>query len=239
MVHTIAVCDDERSMLSQLSDYLKQIEGETGDELKISLFSSAEDVLRQMDRKTQILLLDISMKRMTGMDCAERLRGEGFSGSIIFITSMGEYAQKGYKVHAFDFLTKPVTYTELKSTLLECFAIQNKDTEPLLPVETSTGTKIIRINDIIYAEVYQHRTSFVLTGGETAESPVQLNEIEEKLSGQGFFRCHRSFLVNMRHITHISNTELTMSDGSVVLLSKYRVKDFMLAYAKTMKVNFK
>ena len=81
MVHTIAVCDDERSMLSQLSDYLKQIEGETGDELKISLFSSAEDVLRQMDRKTQILLLDISMKRMTGMDCAERLRGEGFSGS--------------------------------------------------------------------------------------------------------------------------------------------------------------
>ena len=79
----------------------------------------------------------------------------------------------------------------------------------------------------------------MLTGGETAESPVQLNEIEEKLSGQGFFRCHRSFLVNMRHITHISNTELTMSDGSVVLLSKYRVKDFMLAYAKTMKVNFK
>jgi len=239
MGHTIAVCDDERSMLSQLSDYLKQIEWETGDEFKISLFSSAEDILRRMDRNTQILLLDISMKRMTGMDCAEKLRSEGFSGSIIFITSMGEYAQKGYKVHAFDFLTKPVTYTELKSTLLECFAIQDKDTEPLLPVETSTGTKILHINDIIYAEVYQHRTSFTLAGGETVESLVQLNEIEEKLSGQGFFRCHRSFLVSMRHITHIGSAELTMSNGTVVPLSKYRVKDFMLAYAKSMKVNFK
>lgn len=237
MSHTIAVCDDEKTMLSQLSDYLKQIETETGDELKIFLYSSAEEVLEYMDRNTQLLLLDISMGEMTGMDCAKKLRSEGYAGSIIFITSMEEYAKRGYKVHAFDFISKPVTYPELKNSLLECFAEQDKDKAPVLPVETSKGVRILNINDIIYAEVYQHRTSFSLEGGKTVDSLVQLSEIEEKLSGQGFFRCHRSYLVNMRHVSHITATELTMSNGFAVLLSKYRSKEFMIAYARFMRVH--
>jgi DNA-binding LytR/AlgR family response regulator len=236
MNRRIAVCDDEKNMLRQISSYLDQMQAETGDRFEVFYYTSAEDILSHMDRRADYVLLDISMGGMTGMDCAKALREEGFEGELIFITSMENYALEGYGVHAFAFLTKPLVYTELKKQLTECFAKKDKSRLPVLAVDTQAGTQILKINEILYAEVYQHSTCFALTKGRKAEAAVQLSWAEERLLPYGFFRCHRSYLVNMKHIAKIDAAELTLSDGSTVPLSKHRNKEFLSAYTRFMGV---
>lgn len=99
---------------------------------------------------------------MTGMDCARALRDRGCGADILFITSMTKYALEGYEVHAFAFLPKPVTYVELKDRLADCFARVDRNKRAILPVDTAEGVELLPIEDILYAEVHQHETSFAL-----------------------------------------------------------------------------
>lgn len=239
MTKRLAVCDDEKNMLRQISAYLDQWQKDTENTLEVFFFSSAEALLGSMDRKTDLVLLDISMGGMTGMDCAKKLRTEGFSGEFVFITSMENYALEGYKVHAFAFLTKPLEYDEFKQVLDEYAAKQKEKRVAVLPVDTAEGTRILKIKNILYAEVFRRETSFAMQDKSRIESIVQLAVVEEELTKYGFFRCHRSYLVNMKHIENIAASELTMADGSVVPLSKHRAKEFMSAYARFMKVNLR
>ncbi|MBQ9826615.1 MAG: response regulator transcription factor [Firmicutes bacterium] len=236
MIRKLAVCDDEKVMIRQLASYLGQIQDEIADSFEVSYYSSAEELTAHLDKSTEILLLDISMGGMTGMEGARRLRESGYAGDIIFITSMEQYAIEGYSVQAFGFITKPVVFDEFKDTLLRCLKKRDSQKKSVLAVETAGGTEILNINDIIYAEVYQHSTSFTLRRGRHLVSAVQLNEIESKLAPQGFFRCHRSYLVNMRHLTRIGQSELTLSDGSTVPLSRHRSKEFLAQYTQFMGV---
>ena len=236
MLRQIAVCDYEKSMLRQLSQYLTQIQEETGEQFDLYFYSSAEELLAHMPRQVQVILLDISMGELSGMDCAKKLRQEGVEAEIFFITSMTEYALGGYEIHAFAFLEKPVTYGELKKNLSECFARLDKKKRSVLPVETSAGVELLPVEDIVFAEVYQHETSFTVQGGKKVTSILQLAEVEKKLGSQGFFRCHRSYLVNLQKIQRINSSELTMTDGSKIPVSKYRYKELLSAYSLFMGV---
>lgn len=239
MVRRLAVCDDEKNMLSQISAYLDRIGRETGDRYEPFFFTSGEELLSHMDRETELVLLDISMGALTGLDCARELRRGGYEGEIIFITSMDNYALEAYGVHAFSFLTKPLIYDELKRELTACFAKKDRQRRAVLPVETDAGTEILPTEEILFAEVYQHETSFAMADGRRVVSPVQLAWVEEKLAGQGFFRCHRSYLVNMRRIERIAGTDLTVKGGSVIPLSKHRSKAFLAAYTRCMGVELR
>lgn len=236
MLRQIAVCDDEKSMLRQLSAYLGQIEQELGDQFELYYYSSAEELLANMPRQAQVVLLDISMGEMSGMDCARRLRQEGSEAEIFFITSLREYALGGYEIHAFAFLEKPVTYGELKRNLCECFQRLDRKRRAVLPVETANRVELLAVEEILYAEVYQHETSFHLRSGRSVTGAIQLGEVEARLRGQGFERCHRSYLVNLQAIESLSPTELRLTDGSAIPMSKYRYKQFLARYADYMGV---
>ncbi len=239
MIRRIAVCDDEKTMLRQISSYLDQMQAECGDRFEVFYFTSAEDLLAHMDRKAEYVLLDISMGSMTGMDCARKLRDEGFEGELLFITSMENYALEGYGVHAFAFLTKPLVYSELKKALSDCFARRDKSRRPVIVVDTAEGRQILKINEILFAEVFQHSTCFAMAGGKKVEAAVQLSWAEERLVSYGFFRCHRSYLVNMKHINKIAQSELILADGSSVPLSKHRNREFLNAYTRFMGVELR
>ncbi len=149
---------------------------------------------------------------------------------------MENYALEGYKIHAFAFLTKPLVYEELSAALTDCSAKLSASAPAVLPVETASGTKILKINDILYAEVFRRETSFTLKNGNKVVSLIQLAAVEEQLGGKGFFRCHRSYLINMKHVENIAPPDITLTGGCVVPISKHRVKEFLSAYAKYIKI---
>lgn len=237
MRRKIAICDDEKVMLRQVSQYLSQIQEETGDRYDLYYYVSGEELLAHLPDGVQAVLLDISMGKMTGMECARALRSRGFEGAVIFITSMAEYALEGYDVHAFAFLTKPLVYSELKDRLADCFSRVDRTREAILPVDTAQGVELLPIGDILYAEVFQHETSFILLHDRVVGT-IQLSQIEERLTAHGFFRCHRSYLVNMARIKRIGQDALIMPDGMTVPLSKHRRRAFLDAFSNYMGGSF-
>lgn len=232
----IAACDDSKVMLQQISGYLEQLQEEVEYELIPSYYSDGEELLAKLSVGTNLLLLDISMTGIDGISCARILREKGFSAPIIFITSMEEYSLKGYEVHAFGFLVKPVTYSDFSRVIKEALALSAPTEKSLLHINTNDGLKVIDPDKLLYAEVYKHETSFVLEQ-EKAESTVQLSVIEHKLLSLGFFRCHRGYIVSFKKITFIGKDFLTMENGENIPLSKHRRKEFLDAYSNFMGVN--
>lgn len=156
MNRKIVVCDDEKNIIRQIDDYLKQFAKETGISFSVLFYDSAEDLIAHMPKDADILLLDIMMKDATGLDAARKLRNEGYSGCIIFITSMKEYALEAFDVHAFSYLLKPLLYSDLSRSLKEAFRQLDKKEEAFLFINDRNETHKVVLNDVIYAEVYQH-----------------------------------------------------------------------------------
>lgn len=237
MRRNIAICDDEKTIRDQLSLHLNQIQEESGDDYHLFYYSSAEELLANMPANLDVILLDIAMGDMTGMECAKNLRAKGYDVNIIFITGMTEYALEGYDVHAFAFLPKPIVYTELKKRLTDCFSHAQKNQTSILPVESAGGKELLSIDEIIFAEVYQHKTSFILFDRKVTGS-LQLSQVEKWLTPHGFFRCHRCYLVNLACIRRIDQDALTMQNGTAIPISKHRRKTFMDAFANFMGGRF-
>lgn len=232
----IAVCDDEQDTARQISAYLKQFGQETGDELQVFYYASAEELLQFMPDDVQILLLDISMGQLSGMQAARQLRARGQEELfILFITSMTEYAMEGYDVHAFAFLPKPVQYAALRRYLLEVFSRLDREEDATFLLEDGTSHCALRLSELIYIEVYQHDTCFHLAGG-TRTVRVAISAVERQLAGRGFFRCHKSYLVNLRHVARMEQDALLLSDGSRIPLSRYRRKELLAAWNRCVGV---
>ena len=85
MRRNIAICDDEKTIRDQLSLHLNQIQEESGDDYHLFYYSSAEELLDNMPADLDVILLDIAMGDMTGMECAKNLRAKGYDVNIIFI----------------------------------------------------------------------------------------------------------------------------------------------------------
>lgn len=239
MIRRIAVCDDEQEILKQLSLYLGQIQKELSDDFEIFYYTSAAELTAMMPRDIQIVLLDIGMSPMTGMEAARKLRAEGLDFTLIFITSMVEYALEGYDVHAFAFLSKPVLYPALYHQLTEAFQRIDKEQslKTVMVIDTGNGKETIDLSALVFAEVYQHETSFVFEHGRKT-SIMPLAEVEKQTARHGFFRCHKSYVVNFKKISRIDFSTVTVTTGEAVPISKYRRKAFLDAYSSFMGVRF-
>lgn len=237
MRYKIAVCDDEKTMLQQINLYLTKMQEETKDEYDLHYYTSAEELLKKMPSDAQVILLDIAMGDMTGMECAKTLRAKGCSAEMIFITNMTEYAVEGYDVQAFAFIPKPIVYDELKKRLTDCLARAKPKQKSIFPVETVGGKELLPLNELLYVEVYQHELSFVLSDRRVIGN-MQLSNAEKLLAPHGFFRPHRSYLVNMANIRRIDPDGLTMRDGTKIPVSKHRRKEFMDAFTNYMGGHF-
>ncbi|MBQ7860387.1 MAG: response regulator transcription factor [Faecalibacterium sp.] len=237
MVRKIAVCDDSSLMLRQIAGYLDQLQGELPCDICPAYYSSGEEVLTGLAPDTDLLLLDIAMDGINGVDCARELRRRGMNLPIVFITSMAEYALDGYAVHAFGYLLKPVTYADFASIIKEALAPAEAEPPKKLLIKTEDGLRTVDPAELIYAEVYQHKTSFILKSGRV-EGNLQLAVVEPLLLPLGFFRCHKSYLIAFNEVSFIGRDSLTMTNGSVIPLSKHRRKAFLSEYGSFMGVRF-
>ena len=116
-MYKIAVVEDEKEYQESLINSLHRIEKEQGEQFMVRLFNDGMDILDEYSVDYDLLLLDIKMKYIDGMETARRIREIDKDVTIIFITSLAQYAIEGYKVQAFDFILKPVKYEQFQVTI--------------------------------------------------------------------------------------------------------------------------
>ncbi|MBQ7227952.1 MAG: response regulator transcription factor [Clostridia bacterium] len=177
-----------------------------------------------------VVLMDIEMPMMNGMETARKLREKGDKAPLIFITNMQQYAVNGYEVDAIGFMLKPVTYfsfaLKLKKAVLTVMGSKNN----FIALTFKDGIKKIYIEDIYYVEVYKHRLLWHLTD-DVFEANGTMKDVENMLAGKDFARCNHCWLVNLEHVRQVKKESVFVGEDEL-LISRNKRKEFMDALTR-------
>lgn len=217
MVYQIAICDDDAAQLAYLGELLHTWAEQREKEVQLECYKSAEALLFALPDmpELQILLLDVEMPGMNGVELARKLRKNHSDMQIIFVTGYADYMAEGYDVAALHYLLKPVDREKLFSVLdraAEGLHTQRKTV--LLTVDG--GPRRFYLDELFYLEAFSHTLSLHTRQGMFSLH-MSLGDAEKAL---GFFRCHRSYLVNLGAVRQVKKTELLLDNGAAVPLSR-------------------
>lgn len=221
----IAVVDDDAQFCAKMQEYLEKAAHALGLEISVECFTSPLDYVSDYSAKHDVLFLDIEMPDVDGLSVAHRLRQLDKSLCIIFVTSMAQYAIRGYEVSALDFVVKPVAYAtvadKLQKAALYCESRRDSD------VMLSRGNVAVRVrcSEIFYIEKEQNYLVYH-TQNEEFRQRGTISAVESQFRARGFSCCNRGCLVNFAHVQQTSKDTVWVG-GTALPLSRTHRKDFM------------
>lgn len=219
----ISICEDEKDQQELLEGYIKKIFKDFSIQYSLDVFSSGEELLENYSKDIDIVLLDIQLGEINGMDTARKIRILDNKVEIIFITSLIDYALQGYEVRAYRYLVKPVKYNDLKNNIINC--IREVDIKNKYIIVKEQGNQIkLDINEITYIEVQKENIT-IHTLNELYKTKGTMNNIEKEIDCSRFFRCHKSYLINLEHAKSIKQYVAILENQEEVPVSRYRFKD--------------
>ena len=221
----IAVVEDSarerEALMAQVERYCR----ENGIDARLLPFGDGAEFLEARPEDIDLVLFDIEMARLNGMEAARRLRETDARVQIIFVTFMVQYAIEGYSVDAADFVAKPVSYPGLCAALDRAMRRIRFHAPRFLNTSYAKEPVTCLIQNILCVESINKKTVIHMADGQALYSSEPLYALEEKLSGEAFFRCHNAYLVNLGQVQTVGAAEL-MLPGMRVPVSKYRKKAF-------------
>lgn len=228
----IAICEDEKIQVELLEKYVNNWAEKRNIKVFIDAFSSAEsfDFSWSMDKRYDVLLLDIQMEGINGVELAKKIRKDDDVIDIIFITAIFDYIQVGYDVGAINYLIKPIDEKKLHQCLDRIVKKIPKEEKTIL-VDSDEG--IIRIvqDDIRYIESFEHNVEInTIDGKYTIRKNI--SAIESELDENSFVRCHRSYIVGLEHIKRIRKEDIELDNGEVIPVSRRQYSKTNMAFIK-------
>lgn len=229
----IGIIEDDLASAQLIVDYLKRYQSEFNQEFTVSLFDDGETLVERYKPTYDILLMDIEMARMNGLQAAKKIRERDDSVVIVFITAAPQYAISGYEVQALSYVLKPVPWFAFSQELKRSIdAVRRRNDDSML-VETGTNQMRVLLSDILYIESIRH-TIIIHTFDGKLSITGTLKELETRLAEHDFFRSNSCYLVNLRHVTGVRDQDSVMSNGELLRISRPRKKAFMQALADYM-----
>ncbi|MBY1533384.1 LytTR family DNA-binding domain-containing protein [Clostridioides difficile] len=220
-MYRIVICEDDITQIAFLREcILKSLEG-ISSQIELFEFNSGEELLETNLEGIDIFFLDIKMLQLTGMDVAKIIRETNDTSEIIFITSIVDYIQEGYKVRAYRYLLKPIDFGDLNESILSCISDIIKKRENFMLIENKGIINKILINSIMYIEV-RKKVLTIHTKNDTYYTKNSMDKIELELEKYNFFRCHKSYLINLEYIQFICKNTVVIN-GEDIPVSKYRM----------------
>lgn len=232
MIH-IAVCDDEKYMSDKVRKMVSDFFHKKNIEIMILQFSTGEDLLKY-DQTIDIIFLDIQMKDIDGMETARKLRSCKFKGYLIFITILKEMVFQAFEVQAYDYLIKPLKEKDFEKTMERLLLSMQNAKEANLLIQRGYETRIIPLEDIVFCEIIDRKIYLHLISSEVIDFYDRIENLEAKLNNR-FFRCHRSFLINLRYLKGYKNGIAYMENGKEIPVSRLRSKEFSNIILQYMK----
>ncbi|EGT3859189.1 response regulator transcription factor, partial [Clostridioides difficile] len=213
-MYRIVICEDDITQIAFLREcILKSLEG-ISSQIELFEFNSGEELLETNLEGIDIFFLDIKMLQLTGMDVAKIIRETNDTSEIIFITSIVDYIQEGYKVRAYRYLLKPIDFGDLNESILSCISDIIKKRENFMLIENKGIINKILINSIMYIEV-RKKVLTIHTKNDTYYTKNSMDKIELELEKYNFFRCHKSYLINLEYIQFICKNTVVINDEDV------------------------
>ena len=233
----IAFCDDDQTVLDQLSALLEKYRAQRCVQIQCTVFHSPLDLLAEIEKGTRydILFLDVIMPAENGITAAKEIRQYDNVVKIIFLTSSAEFAVESYVVGAYFYQLKPIWEESFYRIIDAALEACHKEQSDSLILRCKTGITRVALNQLEYCEVI-HRTLLLhLDSGKVLESSGSLDELSRQLAPYGcFYRPHRSYLVNLEYVQTLSYRAITLACLAEIPIprGKYNeVKSAFLDYA--------
>ena len=226
----VAICDDMKEFLESAKVLVTQWHNKP-DDLVVEVFEDGDSLIDTHAAKPfDIIFLDVVMPLLSGIDTASEIRKNDKAVKIVFLTASPEYAVASYTVKANNYLLKPVDREQLFRCLDELYTDILDSAKSIIARDIS-AVRRIKLRDIEYIEAQGKQVLFTLTDGSSIEANDPFYRYEEKLLLEdGFFKCHRSYIVNLQRIDTYTNKQITMRCGSQIPISRTYRKTFEAAY---------
>ncbi len=227
----VAICDEEKESNVRLNRLIHKQEPDC----EVWCFDSSRHFLKERQH-FDILLLDIQMEEMRGMEVAKVLRTRNEDTVLIFVTALKGYVSEAFDVSAFHYLLKPVSEEKFckvfedacrEARRLECLRGEQ------LFFRTKTRSFTVRKGDILYIESRKRKVE-IHTLQEEITVYATMKGMEEQL-GESFYRCHRGYLVNMAYIVEYGEGMLRLHTGETIYVAREKYPGFVKAYTKFLE----
>ena len=226
----IAVCDDNSEFIKQITDIISHWEHKPENTVCETFENGDELIDTHRTAPFDIILLDIVMPMLNGIETAKEIRQKDKNVKIVFLTSSSEFAVESYTVKANNYLLKPVSEKNLIECLDELSEELNKNLRTITVKGIHTMQKLA-MTDIVYIEAQNKHIVFTMFDGTKIKTTEPLHLWEEKLTlDNGFFKCHRSYIVNINHIDTYMSKEIKMHSGDIIPIARSYQKSFDSAY---------
>lgn len=232
----IAIVDDVAAEQDILKKYIGEWAADKKEIIEFKEFFSSESFLFvwEEDKTFDLLVLDIEMGEMNGFELAKKIRAEGKNIPIMFVTGYDEYMQYGYDVSALHYLLKPVSKDRLGYALDKLKSVL-KDEEKSLILNTVDEVKRIPIDEIMYVEAAGHG-SILHAIDEVLTLKESLGTIEKQVADSPeIIKCHRAYIVNLRFVSAIKNSDLILDNNEVIPVSRNQMKNVQARFLKFYK----
>ncbi|MCD8341744.1 MAG: LytTR family DNA-binding domain-containing protein [Clostridiales bacterium] len=226
----VAVVDDSRKDTDQMVAYLERFTTETQVPLSPICFENAGAFSAASSGQFDLVIFDIDMPGMNGVDAARLLRTKDPDVVIMFVTNLPQYALAGYEVDAVGYVLKPVSYGDFCLKMRKALRYVERNRESRLPLRTTEGFVSIIPREILYVESELHYLTYH-TFEQTYRVRGTLTEAENSLRDCSFARCNNSCLVNLRHVSSIQRDDVQV--GTALLkMSRSRKKAFLEQFTR-------
>lgn len=224
----VCYCEDEVAQAELFKKMVDKWAIENGTNVRMDIYESAEEFLFKTDAVAyDLIFLDISMKTMSGMELARKIREKDKNTVIVFVTSDPGYVFEGYEVNAYRYLLKPVSEPKL-AEILEAVCQKSDDLqEESIILKVGGENYKLRLNDIMYVEAQGHYINIVKADGETISFKSGFSDVLKRINetGEHCVPAHRSYAVNVSKISSIGRSECRLSDGATIPVSRSAYKD--------------
>lgn len=233
----IAICDDDESvcneMFSIVTNYFTKIERLA----LVKRYQNGYEFLKDHIR-FDIIFLDIEMPQLDGIETAIKLRKWDVNSKIIYLTNYGIYKDRAFKVHAFDYLNKPVSVNNIINVLNEIMHyLDNICCKRCITFSTIEGRISLEIDEIYYFE-YISRKLIIHSFKKDYITMYSLKEVYEKVRKYNFAYPHKSFIVNLMHVKLIKGFDVVLDDNIIVPLAQKRAVDFKSSFNDFLQSTF-
>ena len=229
-----AICDDEPFMAKEISNELSRyMEENQLAPYCIDSFLSGRSLLESIC-DFDVIFLDIQMESPNGMETAKILRKRNHHGLLIFVTVLKEYAFEAFVVEAYDYLIKPLNKSRFKRTMDRAIKALEQKTEKSIVIQKGGSCQVVLLSYIVYCEVQGRKLYIHQHDGKVIDYYDKLEDFEQRVDRR-FFKCHRSYLVNLDYVRGSHNGQVILSQGDEIPVSRLRERDLTEALLRHMK----